>query len=228
MRQIHLTTDDQEEAYVALLRLRASRDDQGWDMAEVRRMDRPVHTKHKWVVYRELTEAPVRADDDWGGANEYEDDEHCQDACGNDEPHPAGYATHTIPVVPPVHERIVVLPVSTLMSAIAATATTITGRGSMSGITDDPMTIETARMFYDRALKAEAEVERLRTYIDNVPYGSDFEGLEDALERIAAGCDFPPGKPGRPPLGRMEMARIAAKALEELRAMSSTQQHARQ
>jgi hypothetical protein len=68
MRQIHLTTDDQEEAYVALLRLRSSRDDQGWDMAEVRRMDRPVRTTHKWVVYRELTEAPVQADDDWGGA----------------------------------------------------------------------------------------------------------------------------------------------------------------
>jgi hypothetical protein len=31
-------------------------------------MDRPVRTTHKWVVYRELTEAPVQADDDWGGA----------------------------------------------------------------------------------------------------------------------------------------------------------------
>lgn len=35
----------------------------------------------------------------------------------------------------------------------------------------------------------------------------------EALERIAAGCDFPPGNPTYPALGRMEMAQIAAEVL---------------
>lgn len=45
------------------------------------------------------------------------------------------------------------------------------------------MTTETARMFYERAVKAEAEVERLQEYIDGLPYPSDVFQLE---ERLAA------------------------------------------
>jgi hypothetical protein len=48
---------------------------------------------------------------------------------------------------------------------------------------EDPITIETARMFYERALKAEAEVERLNAYINNMPYPSDLEQAEADRDR---------------------------------------------
>jgi DNA helicase HerA-like ATPase len=50
---------------------------------------------------------------------------------------------------------------------------------------DDPVTIAAARMFYERALAAEAEVERLRTYFDQVPYPSDVEELRHTVEAAA-------------------------------------------
>lgn len=50
---------------------------------------------------------------------------------------------------------------------------------------DDPMTTETARMFYERALKAEATVERQAKYIEAMPYPSDLTSLESNLAHIA-------------------------------------------
>lgn len=50
---------------------------------------------------------------------------------------------------------------------------------------DDPMTTETARMFFDRATKAEAEVARLRAYVETLPYPSDLEVLRTDLDLAA-------------------------------------------
>lgn len=64
----------------------------------------------------------------------------------------------------------------------------------------DPMTTATARMFFERALKAEADVERLREYVIQKPYPSDVESLQmenaalrKALRLIASSKFTSPG-----------------------------------
>jgi hypothetical protein len=52
------------------------------------------------------------------------------------------------------------------------------------------MTTETARMFFERALAAEAEVKRLQEYIDSMPYPDEYE-RQTALMREAA-CRLKP------------------------------------
>lgn len=54
-RIVHLTTDDENEAFDVLREKRYTRE-QGWDMAEVRHMEDPPATKYKWCVFR-ITES---------------------------------------------------------------------------------------------------------------------------------------------------------------------------
>jgi hypothetical protein len=50
-RRIGTTTDDPEEAFQYLQEKRREGED-GWDMAEVRFMEDPPRTVHKWCVFR--------------------------------------------------------------------------------------------------------------------------------------------------------------------------------
>lgn len=46
-----MTTDDPEEAYAELRKLRAQRDGVRWDMAEVRQMADPPRTANRYCVF---------------------------------------------------------------------------------------------------------------------------------------------------------------------------------
>jgi hypothetical protein len=50
-RRIGTTTDDPEEAFQYLQEKRREGED-GWDMAEVRFMEDPPRTIHKWCVFQ--------------------------------------------------------------------------------------------------------------------------------------------------------------------------------
>lgn len=51
---IALCTDDENEAFRLLCSLHMKNDGMPWDMAEVRHMQEPPHTRFKWCVFRKV------------------------------------------------------------------------------------------------------------------------------------------------------------------------------